>query len=122
MKRLWLLLLIPTLACATPLDEAREALDNGFPQVALVKIEQQIPSIGSPGAGAEANLLYARALIEAGQSEAAAAMITSSDMPSGPARDFWLAQALAAGGDCLKASQRYASAARASCAKGSATG
>lgn len=114
MKRLWLLLLIPPLACATPLDEAREVLDNGFPQVALVKIEQQIPSIGSPGAGAEANLLYARALIEAGQSEAAAAMITSSGMPSGPARDFWLAQALAAGGDCLKASQRYASAARAS--------
>ena len=114
MKRLWLLLLIPALAYATPLDEARTALDNGFPQVALVKIEQQIPSIGSPGAGAEANLLYARALIEAGQSGAAAAMITSSAIPSGPARDFWLAQALAADGEWLKASQGYTRAAHAS--------
>ena len=60
MKRLWPLLLSPFLAHAAPLDEARAALDNGFPQVALVKIEQQIPSIGSPGADSEANLLYAR--------------------------------------------------------------
>lgn len=114
MKRLWPLLLIPTIAHAAPLDEAQEALDNGFPQVALVKIEQQIPSIGFPGADAEASLLYARALIEAGQSEAAADLITSSGIPSGPARDFWLAQALAANGDWLKASQGYASAARVS--------
>jgi TolA-binding protein len=114
MKRLWPLLFIPTIAHAAPLDEAQEALDNGFPQVALVKIEQQIPSIGSPGADAKANLLYSRALIEAGQSEAAAALITSSGIPSGPARDFWLAQALAANGDWLKASQGYASAARVS--------
>ena len=57
MKRLWPLLLTPILACASHLDEAREALENGFPQVALVKIEQQLPSIGSPGADAEANLL-----------------------------------------------------------------
>ena len=88
MKRLWPLLLIPTIAHAAPLDEAREALDNGFPQVALVKIEQQIPSIGTPTADAQANLLYARALFEAGQSEAAVALITSSGIPSGPARDF----------------------------------
>lgn len=114
MKRLWLLLLTPALAHAAPLDDAREALDNGFPQVALVKIEQQIPSIGSPGTDAEANLLYARALIEAGQSEAAVGLITSSGIPSGPARDFWLGQALAANGDWLKASEAYASAARSS--------
>lgn len=114
MKCLWPLLLIPTLAQAAPLDEARVALENGFPQVALVKIEQQIPSIGSPRADAEANLLYARALIEAGQSEAASDLITSSGIPSGPARDFWLAQALAANADWLRASQGYASAARVS--------
>lgn len=114
MKRLWPLLLTPILALAAPLDEAREALDNGFPQVALVKMEQQIPSIGSPGADAEANLLYARALIDAGQSEAAATLITSSGIPSGPARDFWLAQALAASGDWLNAAQSYAKAARVS--------
>jgi len=114
MKRLWPLLFTPILAHTAPLDEAREALDNGFPQVALIKIEQQIPSIGSPGTDAKANLLYARALIEAGQSEAAAALITSSGIPSGPARDFWLAQALAANGDWLNASQAYASAVRVS--------
>jgi TolA-binding protein len=114
MKCLWPLLLTPIITHASPLDEARVALDNGFPQVALVKIEQQIPSIGSNGTDAEANLLYARALIEAGQSEAASAIITSSGIPSGPARDFWLAQGLAANGDWLKASQGYASAARAS--------
>jgi len=114
MKRLWPLLLTPILACASPLDEAREALENGFPQVALVKIEQQIPSIGTPTADAQANLLYARALIEAGQSEAAVALITSSGIPSGPARDFWLGQALAANGDWLNAAQAYASAVRVS--------
>ena len=111
MKCIWPLLLIHTLVHAAPLDEARVALDNGFPQVALVKIEQQIPFIGSPRADAEANLLYARALIEAGQSEAASDLITSSGIPSGPARDFWLAQALAANADWLRASQGYASAA-----------
>lgn len=114
MKRLWPLLLIPAISHAAPLDEAREALDNGFPQIALVKIEQQFPSIGSQQAGAEVNLLYARALIEAGQSEAAATLIETAAIPTGPARDFWFAQALAGNGDWLKASQAYANAARAS--------
>ena len=114
MKRLWPLLLISAISHAAPLDEAREALDNGFPQIAMVKIEQQFPSIGSQQAGAEANLLYARALIEAGQSEAAATLIETAAIPTGPARDFWLAQALAGNGDWLKASQAYAKAARAS--------
>ena len=114
MKRLWPLLLIPAISHAAPLDEAREALDNGFPQIAMVKIEQQFPSIGSQQAGAEANLLYARALIEAGQSEAAATLIETAAIPTGPAQDFWLAQALAGNGDWLKASQAYANAARAS--------
>ena len=114
MKRLWPLLLISAISHAAPLDEAREALDNGFPQIAMVKIEQQFPSIGSQQAGAEANLLYARALIEASQSEAAATLIETAAIPTGPARDFWLAQALAGNGDWLKASQAYANAARAS--------
>ena len=114
MKRLWPLLLISAISHAAPLDEAREALDNGFPQIAMVKIEQQFPSIGSQQAGAEANLLYARALIEAGQSEAAATLIETAAIPTGPARDFWLAQALAGNGDWLKASQAYTNAARAS--------
>ena len=114
MKRLWPLLLIPALSHAATLDEAREALDNGFPQIALIKIEQQFPSIGSQQAGADANLLYARALIEAGQTEAAANLIETSNIPTGPARDFWLAQALAGNGDWLKASQAYANAAPAS--------
>jgi TolA-binding protein len=114
MKCLWPLLLIPALSHAAPLDEAREALDNGFPQIALIKIEQQFPSIGSQQAGADANLLYARALIEAGQTEAAAKLIETAVIPTGPARDFWLAQALAGNGDWLKASQAYANAARAS--------
>ena len=103
MKRLWPLLLTPILACASPLDEAREALENGFPQIALIKIEQQFPSIGSQQAGADANLLYARALIEAGQTDAAATLIETAAIPSGPARDFWLAQALAGNGEARRA-------------------
>jgi TolA-binding protein len=114
MNRFWPLLLIPTLAHAAQLKEAREALENGFPQIALVIIEQHFPFIGSQPVGAEATLLYARALIEAGQTEAASTLITSSNIPSSPARDFWLAQALAGNGDWLKASQAYANAAQAS--------
>ena len=57
MKLLWLIPLITPLAHAATLDEARTALDDGFPLVALVKIEESVPNIGTPGSDADANLL-----------------------------------------------------------------
>lgn len=114
MKCLRLLFLIPAIIHAAPMDEAREALENGFPQVALVKLEEQIPAIGSRQADPDANLLYIRALIEAGQTQAAAKVIDTSRLPEGAAREFWLAQALAANGDWNPAANAYSKAASAS--------
>ncbi|MEI8293944.1 MAG: tetratricopeptide repeat protein [bacterium] len=111
MKRIWPLFLIAFRLHAAPLDEARTALDNGFPQVALVKIEQQFPAIGSKPSDSEANLLYARALIASGQTMAAAALLEKVCPPSS-ARDFWLAQALAANGDWSNAFANYSRAAQ----------
>ena len=87
-------------------------LDDGFPLVALVKIEAVAPYIGTPGSDADANLLYARALIDSAQSGAAISLLENLKFPQTPARDFWLAQALAANGDCLKALKCYVSASR----------
>jgi TolA-binding protein len=112
MNRLWPLVFLGSLAQAAPLDEARIALENGFPQVALVKIEEQFPIIGSRNSDANANLLYARALIESGQASSAVAIFETSKMPSGASRDFWYAQALAADGNWLKASKSYSLAAK----------
>ena len=112
MKLLWLIPFITPLAQAATLDEARTALDDGFPLVALVKIEASVPNIGAPGSDADANLLYARALIDSGQSGAAISLLETSKFPQSPAGDFWLAQALAANGEFLKALKCYASASR----------
>jgi hypothetical protein len=111
MKRLWPLLLIASYAHAAPLDEARSALDNGFPQVALAGIEQQFPVIGSQQSDPEANLLDARALIASGQTEAAANLWKKRCQRVLPG-DYWLAQALASSGDWGKASVYYASTAQ----------
>ena len=91
------------------LESARAALDSGFPQVALLKIEETIPLIGKPNAGDEANLLYARALIADGQPEAAVKLLGAVSQRVGLAREFWLAQALAANGDSLEALAKYTS-------------
>ena len=94
-------LVAPDLA-ATPLDEAREALDNGFPQVALVKLEEGLPDLTST----EEKLLYGRSLLESGQAQAATSFLESAgDLGAGGA--FWLAQAHAANGDWREALDFY---------------
>ena len=110
MKRIWPILLIASLSHAAPLDEARTALDDGFPLVALVKIEERFPKIGSPGTDESATLLYARALIESGQSASAITLLETADIPRSPACHFWTAQALAANGESLKAEKQYSAA------------
>lgn len=112
MKFFWLIPFITPLTHAATLDEARVALEDGFPLVALVKIEESVPNIGTPGSDADANLLYARALIESGQSGAAVTLLENSKFPRSSEGNFWLAQALAANGDFSKALECYASASR----------
>lgn len=110
MKIIWPILLIASLSHASPLDEARTALDDGFPLVALVKIEDRFPDIGSRDSNEEANFLYVRALIESGQSESAINLMDKAGLTRQPAANFWRAQALAANGDFAKALQFYAPA------------
>jgi TolA-binding protein len=94
---------------ATPLDEARAALDNGFPQVALVKLESHFPNIATPRADPAANLLYAEALIAANQLDAAISLLKTipPQSPHAASRNFWLAQAHAANGDWTEALALY---------------
>jgi predicted negative regulator of RcsB-dependent stress response len=102
---------LPVLAVATPLDDARTALDSGFAQVALVKLEEHFPTIGLPQSHPEANLLYARALIAADQTDAAILLLKSSPNHPAPDSSFWLAQAHAADGDWEDALANYTAAA-----------
>lgn len=110
MKRVWPILLLASLSHAAPLDEAGAALDEGFPLVALVKIEECYPDIGSPGSDEAANFLYARALIESGQSESAINLMEKAGLTQRAGADFWMAQALASNGDFAKALAYYGSA------------
>ena len=96
-----------SLALAGPLEDAREALDNGFAQVALVKLEEHQPSLGKSGSSVDECLLYARALFEANQPEAAIAFLESAEIDLGPEGRFWLAQAHAANGDWPEALEAY---------------
>lgn len=92
---------------AAPLDEAREALENGFPQVALVKIEERQEHLGKAGGSQADSLLYARALFESHQPRAAIDFIQNCEIDLGPEGRFWLAQALAANGDWNEALSAY---------------
>jgi len=96
-----------SISLADPLQEAREALDNGFAQVALVKLEEHQPHLGSPGSSPDECLLYARALFESNQPRAAIDFIQTSQIDLGAEGRFWLAQAHAANGDWSEALEAY---------------
>jgi outer membrane protein assembly factor BamD (BamD/ComL family) len=96
-----------SISLAGPLDDAREALDNGFPQVALVKLEEHQPNLGRPGSSQDESLLYARALFESNQPGAAIQFIQTSNIDLGAEGRFWLAQAHAANGDWPEALEAY---------------
>lgn len=90
-------------AMAEGTADAAKALEAGFPQVALVKIEKEFPGIGSPQADPEANLLYAHALIADGQFAAAAAILEKPELALGTPGKFLLARAQALNGDWKQA-------------------
>ena len=92
---------------ANPLEDAREALENGFPQVALVKLEQSQPNLGKVGSSASECLLYAQALFESNQAEAAIQFLESSEIDLGSEARFWLAQSRAANGAWSAALDAY---------------
>ena len=97
----------PSFSLAGPLEESREALENGFPQVALVKLEQSQPDLGKISSSASACLLYAQALFESNQPDAAIQFLESSEIPLGPAGLFWMAQSQAAIGEWSAALEAY---------------
>ena len=96
-----------SLSLADPLEDAREALDSGFPQVALVKLEEHQPDLGKPGCSTDECLLYARALFDSNQHRAAIEFIQTSAVDLGAEGRFWLAQAHAANGDWPEALENY---------------
>ena len=101
------LLLSAPLLSGAPLDEAREALENGFPQVALVKLEEGLPDLNASGGNFSEKLLYGRALLEAGQARAAVVFLEAAQAELGAEGFFWLAQAHAANGDWREALDFY---------------
>lgn len=101
------LLLTASSLSANPVREAREALEHGFPQVALVKIEAAVPDLGKSGSPAADCLLYARALLESNQPQAALEFLSRCEVDLGPEGIFWRAQAGAANGDWAGALDAY---------------
>lgn len=115
MKKSFIILFVTAASCLATNDllaPALEALEDGFPQIAVLKIEQAIPDIGKTKAGAEANLLYARALIEAGKPDVADALLKRELSRTGSDGLFWLAQAQAASGEWAEALKNYSICAR----------
>ena len=87
------------------LVEARQALDDGLPQVAIYKL-RQIGQSFSKGDAVMADLLLGRALIAAGRYAESVAILEKIPAPNAQA-DFWLAEAYAALGESEKALQLY---------------
>ena len=77
------------------IEEARRALEDGLPQVAIYNLSQTSGSKLARGDQATAELLLARALFAAGRFEESAALLKKSGKP-GPETRFWLAEANAA--------------------------
>jgi TolA-binding protein len=77
------------------IDEARRALEDGLPQVAIYNLSQTGGKEFARGEQATAELLLARALFAAGRFEESAALLKKSGAASSDAR-FWLAEANAA--------------------------
>lgn len=110
--------LIPLLICALPgalasadLSPAKEALDRGFPSVAVQKIKDLVPKVGTATASTASNLLFARALIEDGRAREALAILPRD--PATAEERILRARALAGVGDWAGALPHYAA-----CAKG----
>lgn len=98
-----LLAIILLASAADSLSAAKSALEQGFPLVAIKKLQSS--SVGEKDA--ESVLVLARAYLEDGQPAEAIRLLRSQN--PGPTRDFWLAQSLAASGSWQEALQKYQS-------------
>jgi tetratricopeptide (TPR) repeat protein len=86
---------VPALGTDSRIDEARQALEDGLPQVAIYKLSKASGREFARRDQATADLLLARALFAAGRFEESAALLKKSGAAGTEAR-FWLAEAKAA--------------------------
>jgi hypothetical protein len=93
---------------SSPLEEARQALQDGQVQVAIFKLTRQDRKWGSPAEQASADRLLAEAFIAAGRYQEAVTRLTRL-ADTDPAAKFWLAEAHAALGEPEKALPLYQS-------------
>ncbi len=97
MRALWLgiALAVPAVAADSRLEDGRQALNDGLPQVAIYKLRQAIGrKLPKEGQNA-AELLLARALFAAGRFEESAALLEKQSAAGGEPK-FWLAETYAA--------------------------
>ncbi len=92
---------------ASPLEEARRALEDGQVQVAIYKLTRNDRKGGHGADQAAADLLLGEALIAAGRYREAAERLSRIAPEGDPAATFWLAEAHAALGEPEKALPLY---------------
>lgn len=86
---------VAVLGVDSRLEEAREALEDGLPQVAIYKLRQRPEKTIDRNDRAAADLLLARALFAAGRFDESVSLLKKSGAASAEVR-FWLAEASAA--------------------------
>jgi TolA-binding protein len=92
---LFLVSVVSALGLDPRLDEARQALEDGLPQVAIYKLRQARQKAFARADQAAADLLLARALFAAGRFEESASLLKKSGAATAEVR-FWLGEAYAA--------------------------
>jgi TolA-binding protein len=90
-----LVLATTTMGADPRVEAARQALDDGFPQVAIYKLRQTLGRKLPKEDQHAAEMLLARALFSAERFQESASLLERSPAPTGEAK-FWLAQAYAA--------------------------
>jgi tetratricopeptide (TPR) repeat protein len=105
---LCVVLVVSALGDDSRLDEARQALADGLPQVAIYKLRQVPGRKFAKEDQAAAELLLARALFAAGRFEESASLLEKSGASGGESK-FWLAETYAALNKPAKALPLYQS-------------
>ena len=105
---LCLVLAISALGADSRLDDARQALDDGLPQVAIYKLRQAPGRKFAKEDQAAAELLLAQALFAAGRFDESVSLLENSGASIGESK-FWLAETYAALNKPAKALPLYQS-------------